>query len=203
MRLGKMAMLSACVLALAAMTSAVRANTINLTLQTVTANGSNWDFTYDVTLTGGSMLMQGDYATLYDFEGFISLVSPPSPSVTGAWTVSHQQTGVDVPGFLTTQFPFGTIPDTNLENVTIVYTGSTFEAPSDQEVSVTTLVVTSSYGYVRRGYDVVSSDHMSSGSPQFAHHSTNGPTAIPLPAAAWSGLVLMAAIGLLRSRKVK
>src|SRR4051794_34956739 len=90
-----------CGLALFGMSSAARANTITLTLDTVTPNavGSFARFTYSALLSGNSELTTGDYFVIYDFNGFAGFDSSfgsavfAFPGTPGVWNATITAVG--------------------------------------------------------------------------------------------------------------
>jgi hypothetical protein len=82
----------------------------------ITANGVNWNWTYDIVLTSTQNLATGNSFTIYDFPGVIGAVN--TSGLTGTWTVASA---------LTTAAPSGVVPldDPGVLNYTFTYTGAT------------------------------------------------------------------------------
>jgi hypothetical protein len=164
----------------------------------VTPNGGGFDYHYAGTLNTDSTLVSGSFFTVYDFAGYVTVLSTPAN-----WSFTSQVTGVTPP--LTTP------PDGLLTNITFTYTGPTITlSPIQTPVDLGLFTIHSVIGnpssvVTYASYDVQTSTGVSSGNV----NTTIGPDVTrgnptPLPAAAWGGLSMMGGLGglgILRRRK--
>lgn len=85
---------------------------LHVKLQSVTPSVNGHTFTYDLSLDSDSILMPGDYATIYDFNGLV----PGANSQPANWTFSSPLKG---------KTPYRIRPNDNedIPNLTWIYTG--------------------------------------------------------------------------------
>lgn len=89
-------------------------------LVTTVAEGSDFRFSYGVSLTSGSTLKNGDYFTIYDFAGYVPGSETFSPTLTiptDAFTFSTDKTGA-------TPDLVNPTDDPTISNLTWTYTGA-------------------------------------------------------------------------------
>ncbi|HLV80596.1 MAG TPA: hypothetical protein VKT32_09955 [Chthonomonadaceae bacterium] len=80
---------------------------------TVTSHGSNFTWSYDVTLTNDEIIKPGNFLTIYDFAGFV----PGSNFQPAGWVFSSANLGRTPPHSVPTDDP-------RLPNLTWTYTGT-------------------------------------------------------------------------------
>lgn len=88
----------AAVIAVLLCTGTIQANIIPV-LDNITPNGTNWDWTYRVTVTNDQDARPGNFFTLFDFEDIVS-VAPIA-----GWSSSTQYLGVVAPRTLPVDDP--------------------------------------------------------------------------------------------------
>ena len=110
----------------ALLASASASASIIPSLVNITAEGSNFRFTYDVYISPTTAITTGDYFTIFDFGGFV----PGSNEEPNLYGFSFQFTGPD--------HVFQNSPDnSSVYNLTWTYTGTTpinFDGPSSANV---------------------------------------------------------------------
>jgi len=190
-------------LAFLALGGEVRANTIQVFLDSVTGSPGNVTYTYRAELTGNSQVQTGDFFTVYDFDGFIAGTQNSSGGFNPTLTSQSGTQLLGINAVLTAPNDDATVP-----NLTWQYTGST----------ITTNGVLGLFS-ARSIYNTATLDNYTSEDHQFnttlntyvpaGNVSTvtvpaerGGQTfPLPLPAAAWAGMGLFGLISGSRLRK--
>jgi hypothetical protein len=161
-----------------------------------------YTYSYSASVTGTSRVEAGDYFVIYDFTGLIS----------GTETTSNGLFTISEPGNVG-PIPVGTAPgdNPNLPNVVFTYTGAPFPvgAPTGSNTFLTdvTLQTTVAPDAGANGW-FAGKDHLDSDPTAGTNFVVSGnashivtPSAVPLPAAAWGGLTLLAGLAGKRFRK--
>jgi hypothetical protein len=162
--------------------------------QSVAANGSNFDWTYNLVFSTGigstENLVAGDFVTIYDFNGFTSFVTTPA-----VFTPTSQLIGLTNPSVSPTDNP-------SILNVSYTYNSTTLTA--DQTFTV---VIRSTVGQQIRGFYSGQTTNISD--PQNPDKAANvgrtqTPAAVPEPASlamVLAGLPLLAIVRLAGRRR--
>ncbi|HZT42447.1 MAG TPA: hypothetical protein VFA07_09655 [Chthonomonadaceae bacterium] len=90
---------------------------------TVTSNGSNFTWTYDVNLTNDETLQTNNYFTIYDFAGYV----PGTNFQPADWVFSSAMTGK-------TPSRVKPIDNPNIPNLTWTYTGTATIGPGPTDL---------------------------------------------------------------------
>lgn len=181
-------------LAVVGMAGVAKADIVPI-LNSVTASGGGWSWNYDAELHQSQKVWASQlqkptsYFTIYDFEGFTGSVTTPSN-----WTYSVQNTGITPAGVTPTIADDPTKP-----NITFTYIGtvtlfgpqtfglfgieSTIGPAQKQLVSFTSRAIKNAPGTLSNNTIVAN------------RGDVEGPSAVvPLPAASWMGLSLLAGL---------
>jgi hypothetical protein len=168
--------------------SAVRAESITLVYGGSAASGGGTTYAYDAFVSIGSKVQTNDYFVIYDFVGYTGVHSEDP-----TWTFSTQTTGPNPPA--------QSQPDTGIVNLIWTYNGaadingfSALNNPLMQFKAESTIALEGNVNYSAQ-------DQQFQPLPAPPHFTTSGnsavttgPSAVPLPASAWGGLVLLAAL---------
>jgi hypothetical protein len=197
--------------------SSARADSILITLAGApVANGPNWDWTYNVSLTGFSQLWSGlslpgpdvwapDFAEVYDFGGYvggISFTAVAAGLVNADFTVSTPaiDTAAEAAVFgpLSGEVLADDAGTTNLKlefNRALPYTNA-----GATDILLGTLTATSSNNFLTVG-DYISTDTKSDGASGKHSASVQVPT-VPTPQTVWGGMALFGLVGLVKARRL-
>ena len=201
-RLGKSAPVLAALCGLGLLAAAVPARAGLLpTAPSIVAEGGNFRWTYNINVPGYNQIRNGDYFTIYDFQGLV----PDGPSTQpSGWNYSTSMLGVTDPLVNATDDP--TIP-----NLTWTYTGPTI-SPGITATTLTGFSALSTFdmvtdsqlaSVVHRDYDgqqeasITRSTVPVPGGPPPVNGAPEPATLLLLGA----GLPVLGAVGLLRRRK--
>ena len=111
---------------------------------TVTSDGSNFRFSYDIVLPSNYTLKAGDFFTIYDFHGYVA----SSNTQIGLWTFSTHMLGPNPPKILPTDS--ATVP-----NLTWTYNGPPISGMKD----LGSFSADSTFGPSTISTDFASQDH--------------------------------------------
>ncbi len=181
------------------------------------AGGGNTNYSYQISVTPDNQIESGDFFTLVDMTGFVTVASMPT-----GWTLFNSAGIATTPaGPSSTLFGLtliatkagdvGVLDSPSTPDLTFQYSGSTLGGASTATM-VGTFVITSTRSLFNlTGSTIVGSDHETTdglpgqnGDPYISPGDTAPPLSAPLPAAAWGGMSLLGAFGvgkLARRRK--
>jgi len=216
-RLVALAALVAFFLAGSAATPAT-ANTITLSLTSVTTNGSNFDWNYDAFISGGSQLdtAQPSTFTLFDFSNLPDFVALSTFSPTVALTTAGGLTATFLGSVAMTGPTYALLPliadNAGFVNVTFTYSGATTNPALFPifQTKIGSFSVTSTVALTGPppSKAVLSRDEIITGvlDNNGAQSTTVGPalgapTPLPLPVTAMAGTGLFALLGGSRRRR--
>jgi len=211
--------------ALLLVTGSARASTIIATLQSITANGGNFDYVYQISLTSSNGLANDSGfesgLILLDFNGLVggpTLFSAGTDiTVAGDWTTATPATGgapLNATSFaagvttITGTAPptIAAAPDGAAANIVLQYTGAD-QSPSASPRNLIHLTVTSSIGLVllepslSRDTGPLAANRPVETFSYLAPNNGGGPF-LPLPSTAGLGLVLLGGLGFGRVRRL-
>ncbi len=192
-----------------------QANTIFVSLINVTPAAApfagNFQWNYQAILKPQSQLRTGDFFTVYDFTGFLGFPVPSVVAGVGApaaasWTASSLPVGPAAPG---------TLPvDTAIPNITWTYSGPNFPPDANFPGLTTSDIILGTFSAVSNL--PIANKTLHNYTDQTTEYDTNqgvfrplqghigtvdAPSAVPVPASAWAGLVLLAGCGIARRLK--
>lgn len=194
----------------ALMAGSASAHSILVAFNSATPSGSNWTYTYSITLAGGTgsnanTLSSGDYAVLYDFQGLVG-----TPTFTGPDAGDFGGVNVEA----TTPFPIaqgaGQTDSPAISNIEFTYTSGTNlngNPVTGASIFLGTLTAVSKYGpSAGSSLYYAAQDHQTSGfSVQGNSGFDVGPTAVPAANAGFGGAAILLGLGafsLVKSRRV-
>ena len=93
--------------------------------QSITPNGSNFTWTYDVNLTNDETIQNGNFFTIYDFNGYV----PGSSFQPAGWVFSSANTGVTPPRVTPKDNP-------SIPNLTWTYNGGSSIGPGPVDLGL-------------------------------------------------------------------
>jgi len=199
-------------------TPSARAESILISLAGApVANGPNWDWTYNIELTGFSQLYSGassiappdvwapDFGEIYDFGGYVggaSFTAVAAGLASGDFTVS---TPLSDTAAETAIFGLGSgeVLDDNAgtTNLKLEFNRATpFMNGSASTILLGTLKATSSTNFQR--FDTyIGTDTKPSGTSGKNSATVQVPT-VPTPQTVWGGLALFSIVGLVKARRL-
>jgi len=200
-------------LACAAMASPAKAESIVVMNAAIASDGSGGAlYTYTAELTFGNQVQDGDFFTIYDFQGLLGITSQVSGAnviaAGGTWTFSSTTTGptpsmLPASGVAGAPGPLGDRAD--LPNITFTYHGATVTGTSPFP-PLTLLLTFTAHTTVfpgNQGDSFVAQDHspidgtaQSNFGSVLVPFDVNGPTITPVPGSAYAGMGLMGLLGL-------
>jgi len=202
-------------------TSTARANSVELTFIGITANGSNFDYHYNATLTPNNYIQTNDTVTFFDFEGFVAGSFLGDPALGGpAYTLTSSDDSPIQPVLPGETPPAG---DLSIGDILFTYSGVSpyLQGPGNSapgDIFIGEFTLTSSYNTGAK--DVVQSTDTSAGQDgkigtaddsfnqvnRITTVARNGgfPTpSVPLPLPALAGSALFGMIGVARRKNAK
>ena len=153
------------------------ANTITVTPTPIIAGGDPFTWAYAVNLEGFSQVNEGDFFTIFDFEGFIS----GTQSNNAGWTPSSSNTGV-----CPSQGPFPTlcaaVDDPAIPNLTWTRTGDAIIGVAGVSTPLGTFYAQSIYSNPVNDFFTSQDDDLQNGTfNEGSGGNTNVPTSQPIP----------------------
>lgn len=185
-------------LAALALTLVAGVGTANAAIQTnldsVTPVVGGYLWTYSIKITGLEEIRSNDFFTIYDFAGYI----PNTITAPTNWTGTVQNFGIAGPNQDTA------VDDPRIPNLIFTYIGDAdpnlYVNLKNADVVGLTFSAKSIYGSEKDGWSSSQTTSLRSGNRK--NGSTDDavvPTAVPLPAASWMGLGLLAGLGAFRA----
>jgi len=205
MRLFKGLFAVAVAMALSLGAVSAKAGTIIVTFQGTAPSGPNTQFFYDAVLAQGvapTQVQTGDFFTIYDFQGYTGSHAEPA-----GWTLTAQNVGVTPTGLLVPDAP-------TIVNLTWTYSGPTINSvailgsvgtanPFTATSSISTINPNGFYSMMDQA-EIISGPGTGTFQDEKQFANTSVPAAVPVPASAWSGLLLLAGLAAWRrNAKVK
>jgi hypothetical protein len=135
----------------------------------VTPEGGNYQFTYAIVLPTDSVLQQGDYFTIYNFDGLVPGTATATGSISSSnWVFSSANVGPTPPGL------------TSNDNASIPNLTWTYEGPTQSgQVGIGNFSAVSIYPYTTQSLFAAVTGTVNVGIPD----ANITPTTVPVPTA--------------------